>query len=229
VRPAGTARRIGVFGGTFDPVHNGHLRTALELVGALRLDELRLIPCHTPATRVLPATTPGQRLAMLRLAIADCPPLRCDDREIRRGGTSYTIDTLRSLRAELGASARLCLIIGADAFAALDSWKEWDRQVDLAHIAVLERPGERAAHSPALARWVAAHRADNIEQALGQAACGSILALQLTQLAISATRIRALLAAGDTPRFLLPDAVLDYIRQHHIYESATPAEEGASM
>ena len=97
MRPAGTARRIGVFGGTFDPVHNGHLRTALELVGALRLDELRLIPCHTPATRVLPATTPGQRLAMLRLAIADCPPLRCDDREIRRGGTSYTIDTLRSL------------------------------------------------------------------------------------------------------------------------------------
>ncbi|MBP8927133.1 MAG: nicotinate-nucleotide adenylyltransferase [Pseudomonadales bacterium] len=229
MRQAGAARRIGVFGGTFDPVHNGHLRTALELVGALQLDELRLIPCHTPALRTRPAATATQRLAMLRLALADCAPLQCDDREIRRGSTSYTIDTLRSLRAELGASARLCLIVGADAFAAFDSWKEWDRMVELAHIVVMERPGERPAQSPVLARWVAARAADDIERALGQAPCGGILSLQLTQLAISASHIRALLSAGYSPRFLLPDAVLDYIRRHHLYESATPGEQGASV
>lgn len=225
MRQAGAARRIGVFGGTFDPVHNGHLRTALELVRALRLDELRLIPCHTPAMRTRPAATAVQRLAMLRLALADSAPLQCDDREIRRGGTSYTIDTLRSLRAELGASGRLCLIVGADAFAAFDSWKEWDRMVELAHIVVMERPGERPAQSPALARWVAARAAADI----GQAPCGGILSLQLTQLAISATHIRALLSAGESPRFLLPDAVLDYIRQHHIYEPVTQGEQGATV
>ena len=221
MRQAGAARRIGVFGGTFDPVHNGHLRTALELVGALQLDELRLIPCHTPALRTRPAATATQRLAMLRLALADCAPLQCDDREIRRGSTSYTIDTLRSLRAELGASARLCLIVGADAFAAFDSWKEWDRMVELAHIVVMERPGERPAQSPALARWVAARAAADI----GQAPCGGSLSLQLTQLAISATHIRELLAQGRSPRYLLPEAVLDHIREHRIYTRA-PAHTG---
>jgi nicotinate-nucleotide adenylyltransferase len=224
VSRSGAARRIGIFGGTFDPVHNGHLRTALELVGALRLDELRLIPCHVPATRDLPAAGAEHRLAMLRLAVAGSPPLVCDEIEVRRGGVSYTIDTLRSVRGEIAENDRLCLVIGADAFAALERWKEWQELLDFAHIVVLERPGERPVPSAALARWVAAHRAEDVERTLERARDGAIFELQLTQLAISASHVRALLRAGKTPRFLLPDAVLDYIRRHRLYESTTRHE-----
>jgi nicotinate-nucleotide adenylyltransferase len=209
-----TVRRIGIFGGTFDPVHNGHLRTALEVAELLALDELRLVPASVPPHRGAPLATAAERLRMLQLAADAHPGFVVDDRELVRGGASYTIDTLRSLRAELGETVRLCLIVGMDAFAAIDSWKEWRALGDHAHIVVVQRPGAAPAH-----RAVARVAADPA-QALAAAAHGAILRLELTQLAISATHIRELLAQGRSPRFLLPDAVLDYIRENRIYTRA---------
>ena len=137
-----------------------------------------------------------------------------------RGGTSYTIDTLRSLRAELGGAARLCLIVGLDAFAAIDTWKEWRALGDHAHIVVVQRPGAALALGEEAACWAAARFAADAGQALTDAAHGAILRLELTQLAISATHIRELLVEGRSPRYLLPDAVLDYIRENRIYTRA---------
>ena len=214
------ARRIGIFGGTFDPVHNGHLRTALEVAELLALDELRLVPASVPPHRGAPLATAMERLRMLELAADANPGFVVDDRELVRGGASYTIDTLRSLRAELGAAARLCLIVGLDAFAAIDTWKEWRALAEHAHLVVVQRPGAALALGEDAGRWAAARFAGDPAAALAGAAQGAILRLELTQLAISATHIRALLAEGRSPRYLLPDAVLDYIRENRIYTRA---------
>lgn len=219
-------RRIGLLGGTFDPVHNGHLRTALEVVELLGLDALRLVPVNTPALRSQPAATPAQRLDMLRLATTDAAVLQVDDRELRRGGVSYSIDTLRELRLAIGDQDRLCMILGEDAFAGLERWKEWQRLLDYAHIAVLTRPGDTVAPGAALAGWTAEHLALDPEEALRSASRGRLLRLSLTQLAISSTQVRALLAAGRTPRYLLPEPVLDYIHAHGIYGAAPRATTG---
>ena len=214
-------RRIGLLGGTFDPVHHGHLRMALESAELLGLDELRLVPVNVPALRTTPGATPAQRIEMLRLATRDVPGLVVDDRELRRGGVSYSIDTLREIRLETGDQDRLCMILGEDAFAGLERWKEWQRLLDYAHIVVLTRPGDTAAPGAALMGWAAAHLEADAGAALRQASRGRLLRLALTQLAISSTHVRALIGAGRNPRFLLPEPVLGYIHQHRIY-GATP-------
>ena len=131
---------IGVLGGTFDPIHYGHLRPALELLEALALAEVRFIPCRLPAHRGAPAITPEQRLELVRLATADQPGFVADDRELRRPGRSYMVDTLASLRQDLGETP-LCLILGGDAFAALHTWRRWEDLSKLAHFIVMQRPG----------------------------------------------------------------------------------------
>ena len=214
------ARRIGILGGTFDPVHNGHLRTALEVAELLALDELRLVPSSVPPHRGAPLASAAERLRMLQLATDVQPGFVVDDRELVRGGASYTIDTLRSLRAELGATARLCLVVGLDAFAAIDTWKEWRALGEHAHIVVVQRPGAALALREAVARWATTRLAADAGKALADAAHGAILRLELTQLAISATHIRELLAQGRSPRYLLPDAVLDHILENRIYTRA---------
>ena len=221
-------RRIGVLGGTFDPVHHGHLRMALEAAELLRLDELRLVPVNTPALRAQPCAAPEQRLQMLRLATEAVPGLVVDDRELRRGGVSYSVDTLREIRLEAGDQPRLCMIVGEDAFAGLERWKEWQRLLDYAHIAVLTRPGDTAPPGPALAAWTTAHLEADTERALHARSRGSVLRLSLTQLAISSTHVRALLGSGRSPRFLLPQAVLDYIHEHRIYGANACVSTGGS-
>ena len=134
---------IGILGGTFDPVHNGHLRMAIEVMELCALDEVRLTPLHTPPHRLLPNTTPQHRLAMLSHAVKEVQGLRIDERELQRAGVSFTVDTLRSLREELG-NKPLCLIMGMDAFQGLNTWHEWTSLVDLAHIIVASRPGPTA-------------------------------------------------------------------------------------
>ncbi|MGE3480357.1 MAG: nicotinate-nucleotide adenylyltransferase [Gammaproteobacteria bacterium] len=206
---------IGILGGTFDPIHSAHLRCALEVQQALRLAEVRFVPCRQPPHRPAPAADPAQRLAMLRLALEGQAGFSIDERELRRAGPSYMVDTLDSLRRELPAQP-MCLIIGLDAFVQLHTWHRWERLIELAHIAVMTRPGLREGPGGEVAALLERCQEDD-PQALHGAPAGRIILCPVTRLEISATRIRALVAQGMSARYLAPDRVLDYIRQAGLY------------
>lgn len=208
-------RRIGLFGGTFDPVHIGHLRSALETAELLGLDELRLLPAARPPHREAPQVSAQQRLAMVELAAAGVAPLRVDARELARDKPSYTIDTLESLRAELGTDVQLVLLVGWDAFCGLPTWHRWEELLQHCHLAVLQRP-DADTEAPEALRDLLAARSVADPNALSGAA-GQVTFIWQTPLAVSATQIRALLAQGRSPRFLVPDAVLNYIEAHGLY------------
>jgi len=208
---------IGIYGGTFDPVHYGHLRTALEVKEALGLEQIRLLPCRQPPHRGVPGATPEQRLSMLKLALAEAEPgFMVDTRELERAGPSYMIDTLTTLRAECG-TAPLCLVIGMDAFLGLHHWHRWRELIKQAHLAIMRRPGSHHPIVPdELAAWVSER--SRVETACLRAQpAGFIHFIEVTQLAISATRIRELVRAGRSARYLLPDAVLHYMRANGLY------------
>lgn len=214
---------LGILGGTFDPVHVAHLRLAHEAWEGLDLSQVRLVPNAIPPHRAAPGTPAAHRLAMLRLAVAGHPGLAVDDRELLRPAPSYTIDTLESLRREVGAETPLCLILGADAFVLLETWHRWRALLGQAHLVVAHRPGYppadwQARMGEALGRELAT-RATQDPADLKRAPSGRICALPVTQLDVSATRVRALLAAGRPPRYLIPDSVLDYIETHHLYRA----------
>ena len=213
---------VGIIGGTFDPIHYGHLRLAEELGEALRLAEVRLVPTGTPPHRGAPQAAAEHRLAMVRLAAADNKRFTVDDREIRRAGPGYTHDTLAALRGELG-STPLVLLLGADAFLELATWHRWHELFGLAHIAIAHRPGfpverwgERMPQP--LAREYAA-RLMHQPLATHLQPAGGIVVVPFTALDISATTIRDRLRAGTSPRYLLPDSVIDYIQRHRLYET----------
>ncbi|MFN2338369.1 MAG: nicotinate-nucleotide adenylyltransferase, partial [Gammaproteobacteria bacterium] len=199
----------------FDPIHYAHLRTALEVQQQLELAELRFIPAAIPPHRPQPLASAQQRLDMVRLAILEQPGMTVDGLELEREGPSYMVDTLASLRDELG-EVPLVLILGLDALLGLPAWHQWTRLIGLAHIVVMERPGVVLPEQGELAELVRAHRTEEITR-LAQEPAGAMLFLPVSQLAISATDIRARLAAGASPRFLLPDAVLDYIHEEALY------------
>jgi nicotinate-nucleotide adenylyltransferase len=201
-----TAQAIAILGGTFDPVHNGHLRVAWEAAEALDA-EVRLMPASVPPHRAPPVATPQQRVELLRAALAGQSRLQLDERELRRADPSYTVVTLREMRAEFGAQRSLILLIGADAFASLPTWHEWRSLFDLAHVAVLTRPGHEAKPAPELAAEIGPRR---VAQAacLHQVASGKVFDLTVTSLEISASAIRGMLAAGKEPRWLVPDSCL---------------------
>ena len=208
---------IGVFGGTFDPIHYGHLRLAEELAEALNLSEVRIVPAGQPPHRTVPRTAAMHRLEMARLAILGNPRFKLDEREVQQARASYTVDTLTALRQELGPEQPLWLLMGADAFLGLTTWKEWQRLFELAHIAVAHRPGYRLAQSDALN--------DDLRQELERrqlagppdAPAGCVLLKPITQLDIAATDIRSRLQTGRSARYLTPDSVLDYIQRNRLY------------
>ena len=214
---------IGVLGGTFDPIHTGHLRLAEEAREALGLGSVRLIPAGQPPHRGEPGSTAEDRLAMARLAAAGNPGFSVDDGEVRARQKSYTVLTLERLRAELGPQRSLVLILGADAFAGLPTWHRWTDLFALAHIAVANRPG----YAPHGRRWPATlspeldaacagrHTAD--PEDLRHAPAGRVVPFDMTPLAISASLIRDLVRNGHSARYLLPESVLDYIAAHHLY------------
>lgn len=209
---------LGVYGGTFDPVHFGHLRTAVEVREALGLEQVRLIPSGIPPHRGQPRAPAADRLAMVRLAAADEPGLVVDDREVKRSGPCYTVDTLLSLREEAGDAA-LCLIIGMDAFLSLDSWHHWRKLPELAHIIIMHRPGwiaEAAQMAMPVRELFESARVDSAE-ALCSAPAGRLILQAVTPLDISATAIREAARAGRSLRYLTPDAVVGYIRQRGLY------------
>lgn len=220
---AAVPRRIGMLGGTFDPVHIGHLRGALEVAELLELDELRLTPSARPPHRDLPGVTALDRLAMVRCAVAGVSPLTVDDRELKRDKPSYTIDTLESMRAELAAHDQLFLLLGWDAFCGLPGWHRWEELLEHCHIVVLQRP-DADSESPDAMRNLLAARAVSDPKAL-KGPGGHITFVWQTPLAVSATQIRQLLASGKSVRFLVPDAVLAYIEVHGFYRA--PNTDGA--
>ena len=196
---------IAILGGTFDPVHLGHLRVAWEAAEALDA-EVRLMPAHVPPHRAAPLASAAQRVAMLEAALAGQQRLTLDTRELRRDGASYTVDTLCELRAELPVTQALILLLGADAFAGLPTWHRWRELFEHAHIVVLTRPGHSAALPAELTVEIAPRRVASRAE-LRLAAAGKVLDLPVTPLEISASAVRALLAAGREPRWLLPDAL----------------------
>jgi nicotinate-nucleotide adenylyltransferase len=208
---------IGIFGGTFDPVHFGHLRPALDMQQALGCDEVRLLPCRVPPHRDAPLATPEQRLTMLRLAIHGERGLSIDERELQRDGPSYMIDTLLSLRHDLGEERPLALMIGMDALQGLDRWHRWRELVELCHVVVATRPGWTSPHSGPVAALVRGRQVDEAAVLRAQPS-GKLLFCPVTHLDISASRIRSLMAAGQSPRYLLPAAVLEYIQMAGLYQ-----------
>jgi nicotinate-nucleotide adenylyltransferase len=208
-------KKIAILGGTFDPVHIGHLRSALELRELLDFDEVRLLPAATPPHRPEPGASAAQRLAMLRLAVAGEPRLLIDDRELRRSGPSYTYDTLAELRAELGGSVSLSLVIGMDACIGLDGWHRWRELFELAHLLVIARPDYELPAAGVVAETLRARRAD--VRVLGQRAAGVVALAALTPLGISATAIRAMVRSQHSLRYLVPDAVAHYIADNRLY------------
>ena len=210
---------IGIFGGTFDPIHYGHLRSALEVKDIFGLDEVRLIPCANPPHRDQPAVTAEMRLQMLELAIKNQPGLKIDTRELDRHKASdrtpsYMVDTLKSLRQEFPDKS-LLLFIGTDAFKHLTGWHKWQQLFDYAHIVVMTRPGFEI---QAIDNFFKARLAGDIKE-LAQAVAGKLCFQLVTQLDISATAIRDIIARKQNPGFLLPDAVIEYIKQHKLYET----------
>ncbi|OEC33279.1 nicotinate-nucleotide adenylyltransferase [Pseudomonas cuatrocienegasensis] len=212
------ARRIGLLGGTFNPVHIAHLRAALEVVDFMGLDELRLVPSARPPHREAPQVSAEQRLAMVELAVADEPRLCVDDRELRRDKPSYSIDTLESLRGELAADDQLFLILGWDAFCGLPGWHRWQDLLLHAHILVLQRPDADSDAPQALRDLLAARSVSDPLTLKGPG--GQISFIWQAPLAVSATQIRTLLGRGTSVRFLVPDAVLAYIHAHGLYRAS---------
>lgn len=216
-------RPVGVFGGTFDPVHVGHLRLAEEAAEALGLAAVRWIPAGQPRHRASPRVAAAHRLRMVELAIAGNPRFCLDAAEAESGEASYTVPTLARLRAELGAAQPLVLLLGADAYAGLPGWHRWPELFALAHVAVAHRPGFAVDAAALPAALQAEHRARHVPgddpAALAAAPAGRILSFPMTPLAVSATQVRALLASGRSARYLLPPAVIDYIDLHHLYRN----------
>lgn len=208
-------RPLGILGGTFDPVHYGHLRIAFELLQGLDLEEMRFIPAGQPPHRGVPACTAQHRLAMVRAAIADQPGFTADDREVNRQAPSWTVTTLRELRAE-APGRPLCLVVGMDAFLGLPQWHEWLELPRLAHIVIAQRPGARLPGEGVLGELLAERATARVGD-LHDAPAGRIFVHEGTPLEISSTALREMIRAGRDPRYLLPDAVRAHIRDTACY------------
>lgn len=206
---------IGILGGTFDPIHFGHLRAALEVEEQLGLDHVRLIPSARPPHRDAPHATPQQRLMMLHLAMKNTDRFVVDDRELHRDGASYSVDTLVSLREDFPDNP-LYLLLGSDAFLGIQTWHNWQRLLELAHIVLISRPGETLTMSAELAAWYQQHLAKPTD---AQRSAGNIWPVEVTPLAISATAIRDAFRNGKSAQFLMPEPVIQLIEQLGLYRS----------
>jgi len=219
---------LGLFGGTFDPVHFGHLRLATELAEAFRLERVVFIPAGLPYHRGRSAhATSEERLTMLKLAVARDPRFGVDDRELRREGATYTYDTLAEIRRERGPDAVLVFLTGSDSFAHVDTWHRWTELFELAHFAVAIRADDErwATKGPgAFPREVWPRITLNLREMLS-APAGKVMTFAMTPLAISSTSLRALVDQGSSIRYLTPEPVVEFIRSHRIYTNARETQE----
>lgn len=216
---------IGILGGTFDPIHCGHLRLAQEALEQCGLSSVHFIPAGLPPHRSTPHSSAAHRLAMTRLALQGNASFVLDEREIHRTDPCYTVHSLAALRAELGAQQPLCLLMGGDAFLQLHTWHEWQKLFALAHIIVMQRAGglplgNAMSHANAALQTEYQARLAPSPRALQEAPAGTILVIDMPALEISATDIRERCSAGKSIRYLLPDAVADFIKSNHLYNHA---------
>lgn len=222
--PAGAVSGpMGILGGTFDPIHYGHLRTAYELWSMLRLPEMRFMPAGNPPHRNQAFASNEQRLAMVRAATEGQPGFTVDDREMHRAGPSYTVETLAELRAE-APHRPLCLVVGMDAFLGLPKWHRWRDLLSLAHLVVAHRPGWRAPSMGPLGELLVDHGTGTVSD-LHEAVAGRIYIHAVTQLEISSTDLRGLIGAGRDPRFLMPEGVRRIILESGCYARKEVARE----
>lgn len=208
---------IALLGGTFDPIHYGHLRLALEIQQALDLPTIQFVPCQLPVHKPQAHATAEQRIAMLELALQDQPTFSLDTREITRSSPSYMIHTLQSMRQEVGPETPIILIMGADSFQQLHTWHQWEDLLTQAHLVLASRPGyplpTEGPLIPLMQQCLVTE-----PHLLHQQSAGAIYCQSITHLDISSTTIRSQCQQGYNPRFLLPDTVLNYINNAHLYE-----------
>lgn len=207
-------KTIGVFCGTFDPIHLGHLRAATEVLELLELNEVRLIPCRHPLYRTNPIATPQQRFDMLSLATQNTS-LISDSREIEREGPSYCIDTLMSLRREFPA-ASLCTIVGTDTFLSMPYWYQWEKLIQLTNIVIIYHSNWISPETGVMAELLKSYALTDDEK-LHQFTRGKITTQFITTLDIQASRIRSLIQSKRSPQFLIPEKVFKYIQVHQLY------------
>ena len=210
---------LGFLGGAFDPVHIGHLRGAMAVRDALNLERVDLIPAAQSPLKDQASVDAVHRLAMLERAVANLRGIAVDARELDRPGPSYTADTLEDLRLEHGAERPLVWIIGADILASLPQWSRWRELLDFAHLVVMGRP-DAEPHPSEVSAWLEDNKID--KAGLLSQPSGGVFTLAQPLLDISSSDIRAMLAEGRDPRFLLPDGVMEYISDHALFSRALP-------
>ncbi|MGY8813401.1 MAG: nicotinate-nucleotide adenylyltransferase [Gammaproteobacteria bacterium] len=210
------SKPVGILGGSFDPVHYGHLRLALECKQRLDLEKVIFVPLNIPSHRAPLQASANQRFQMLQLATKDVKGLEVTDIEIKRNNTSYTIDTLKELR-DTYQEQSICLIIGMDAFQEFDTWKEWQKIVDIAHLIIINRPNSQQDINKDRLIALYESRKVSVKESIHNSIHGNILKLDIPALEISSSRIRELVQSNNSIKFLLPDDVLEYITNKQIY------------
>ncbi len=209
---------IGILGGTFNPIHNGHLHLAERLKQTLGFEAIRFMPAAIPALKDMPNVSAKQRADMVKLAIVDHPTFQIDTRELERAGSSYTIDSLVSLRKELGDKVSICWLIGSDAFARLNTWHRWNELLNHCHFVVVKRPhSEEINWNAEVKSLVEAHQT-NDANTLKNSANGKVLIQEIEALDISSTQIREKIASKTNVSDVMPRSVIHYIQQHQLYQ-----------
>lgn len=213
-------RLVGILGGTYNPIHYGHLRMAQELAEALNLAEVRLIPSANPPHKDDVTVSAEHRAAMVELAIVDNPLFTLDHCELEREGASFTIDTLIELSESLGGDAALCLIMGSDAFVKLNTWHRWQSLLDYAHIILVQRPSTQPQEKlPSELEALLHDHYTDLHDDLMHENTGFITMQPISAQDISSTRVRELLGQEQSVKYLTPDAVVEYIQQHRLYQT----------